>query len=536
MELDEKRLEAIPPGIEPGMNFISLDFEIVMVNRTNERLYAKSAVALLGKKCYQEFEKRDEPCPHCPGRRALETGEAHETETMGLRDDGTQFAARIRAHPVVGPDNQPTGFIEVVEDITEQKRVESLSNISADLRAILLTTQNVHKALRWTLEAALRVEGIDLGCVFLVDLPTGEHSLVYQQGVPPECLEAFAGVSRGEPLSRFAAIAGVPRALEVVPILHRGEQAATLVAGASTYPEIPPTLRAGLQNLGAATGYAISRIRAEQSRGDAVADLEALIAVTPVPTWVVDTENRITLWNAAAERLFGWRAAEVVDCVSPFGRDFGGQDIPPASGRPPATVLAKKDGMPVEVRLFVAPFRDVVGNSSTLVVMAEDLTVERQLANAEHRLVELEAALGRGLTAGADDRLSDNSGTGSSARVLIVDSNQPWGEELAGILSELGYAPMRCSSVSETAVILADAEAEAHPFVLAVVDLVLPAGSSGLAQAAVLRGLGLTAPVVVSSDADVRGFERHGIAGVIKRPFEAGAVEQAIKLTLQDQG
>jgi hypothetical protein len=55
------------------MNLISVDFDLVMVNRTNERLYGKSMVALLGNKCYREFEKRDAPCPHCPGRLALET-------------------------------------------------------------------------------------------------------------------------------------------------------------------------------------------------------------------------------------------------------------------------------------------------------------------------------------------------------------------------------------------------------------------------------------------------------------------------------
>ena len=78
------------------MNLISVDFDLVMVNRTNERLYGKSMVALLGNKCYREFEKRDEPCPHCPGRLALETGEAQEAETTGLRDDGTRFAPASR--------------------------------------------------------------------------------------------------------------------------------------------------------------------------------------------------------------------------------------------------------------------------------------------------------------------------------------------------------------------------------------------------------------------------------------------------------
>jgi PAS domain-containing protein len=106
LDRDEQHFSAPAADSEPGMNLISVDFDIIMVNRTNERLYAKPMVALLGQKCYREFEKRDEPCAHCPGRVALRTGEAHETETTGLRDDGTRFSVRIKAHPVIGPDNR----------------------------------------------------------------------------------------------------------------------------------------------------------------------------------------------------------------------------------------------------------------------------------------------------------------------------------------------------------------------------------------------------------------------------------------------
>lgn len=539
MEAGQNRLEAIPPDAEPGMNYISVDFEIVMVNRTNERLYRKPAVALLGHKCYREFEKRDEPCPHCPGRLALATGEAHQTETVGVRDDGTRFAARIRAHPVMGPDNQPTGFIEIVEDITEQKRAESLSGIYADLRAVLPVTQNVHRALRETLDAAFRVEGIDSGCVFVIDQATGEHSLVSEQGVSPECLDAFLALSRGEPSGHYAEVPGMPRALEVVPILHRGDLIATLVVGSSAYPEVPPTLRTGLQSLGTATGYAISRIRAEQSRGDAVADLEALVAANPVATWALDPDNRVTMWNKAAERLFGWAAEEVMGAPVPFEAvpvDEGSGAASPVE--PLFTTLLAKSGRPVDIRVSTAPFRDVVGDGSTLILMAQDLTLERRLAVMEQRLADMERRLSESGNALRESRPSD-AGDGddvaagtASRRVLIVDSDEPWGEQLAGILSDAGYMPMRCASVSETAVILADAEAEDRPFMLAVVDLVPPSGSSGLAQTAVLRGLGLKAPVVVSSDADVRGYERHGIAGVLKRPFEAGTVEQMVRCAL----
>lgn len=528
MDVEKNRLEAMAPGTEPGMNLISADFDLVMVNRTNERLYGKPIVALLGKKCYREFEKRDEPCPHCPGKLALETGEAHETETVGLRDDGTKFFARIRAHPVMGPHGRPTGFIEVVEDITEQKRAESLDSINAALRTALLGTHNMRKALRETFEAAMRVECIDMGCVFLVDQATGTRELAFGRNVPPACLPSLVELSRGESKTLPAQSAGAPRDIEIVSVLHGGEVVATLVLGTSAYPEIPATLRAGLQSLGAAAGYSISRIRAEQSRGDAVADLEALIAINPVATWLLDTEGRVTLWNRAAERLFGWRATEVIGRLCPVGPPAAQQDTGlPASTGPEVLTLSTKSGSRVEVRLATVPFRDVVGNASSIIAVAEDLSIPRRLAALERDLAGADGAREEDMP----DKQAENgrAHTGHRAlKVLIIDSTESWGRELADTLRRLDYAPEICESVSAAAPAIANAAAEGRPIDLAIVDLVAPRGSGALGQAAVLRELGFKAPVVASSDADVRGHQHHGIAAIIRYPYDDEAVDQVL--------
>jgi PAS domain S-box-containing protein len=518
----------LAPDTEPGMNLISVDFDIVMVNRTNERLYGKPMVALLGNKCYQEFEKRGAPCPHCPGRLALETGVAQETETTGLRDDGTRFAARIKAHPVIGPDNRPTGFIEIVEDITEQKRAESLAVIDTNLQNSLSGIQNVRSALREALRAALLVEGIDCGAAFLVPDGGSRPELVVERGLTPAGLEVFsllvgdAGPSAPAKTDRGP---GVPRAVAVVPVLHRGSAIADLVVGSTVYPEVPASLRNGLQVLGASTGTAISRILAEQSRGDAIADLEAVIAASPLATWAVDGRGSITMWNKAAEKVFGWRAAEVAGSPPPWG---------PASSTGSGTreaVLDRKDGRPVEVRLSTAPFRDVVGNDSAQIYIAEDLRAQRRILELETRVAELEARL----AAAATGMQAAGAGAPSLAgvRVLVVDGNEPWGDELAAMLSALGCFPLRCITPEQTASVLAEAGTSEQSFGLAVVSLLGPGGASGLGQRAALRSLGLRAPVVISSDVDVRGHEQHGIAAVIRRPYSEEAVREALLTALR---
>ncbi len=490
------------------MNLISVDFDLVMVNRTNERLYGKPMVALLGNKCYREFEKRDAPCPHCPGRLALETGVAQEAETTGLRDDGTRFAARIKAHPVIGPDNRPTGFIEIVEDITEQKRAESLAVIDTQLQSSLAGVQNVRSALREGLRAALLVEGIDCGAAFLRHEGSSEPELIVERGLGPACLED-------------------PRVVAVVPILHRGSAIADLVVGSTVYPEMPPSLRNGLQVLGTTTGTAISRILAEQSRGDAIADLEAIIAASPLATWAIDGRGRITMWNKAAEKVFGWRAAEVSGSAPPWG---------PASSvaaGPREVVLDRKDGRPVEVRLSTAPFRDVVGNDSALIFIAEDLRAQRRILELESRMVELEARLAA--ETAAVDQAGEQARRLDGVRVLIVDGNEPWGEELAEILSSLGCAPVRCVAPEQTASVLAQAGMSEQPFCVAVVALLGPGGASGLGQRAALRSLGLQAPVIMSSDVDVRGHEQHGIAAILRRPYSVDAVRDALVTALREK-
>jgi PAS domain-containing protein len=541
VEQYEEQFGIPTPDTEPGMNLISVDYDIVMVNRPNERLYAKAMVAMLGNKCYREFEKRDAPCTHCPGTLALATGEAQETETTGLRDDGTRFSARIKAHPVIGPDNRPTGFIEIVEDITEQKRTESLAAIDGQLQTWLAGIQNVRSALREGLRASLLVEGIDCGAAFMLEIGTQQAELVVERGLNPASLDMFTEMARrtaaqgapaAPPVDLYGAArpSGTPRVVTVIPVLHRNAPLAVIIVGSTVYPVIPPSLRNGLQVLGTTLGTAISRILAEQSRGDAIADLEAVIAVSPLATWAINEQGSITMWNKAAEKVFGWRAGEIVGSPPPWGQSL-------ADGSPPEAALDRKDGTPVEVRLSSAVFRDVVGNDSARIFVAEDLRAQKRIAELEARIVGLEAELemrrgaGASAVATAGDRLPGLKGL----RVLIIDGGEDWGEELSATLTALGCTPMRCVAPEHTSEILAKADAAARQFCVAVVALVGPGGTSGLGQRAALRSLGLAAPVILSSDVEVRGHEQHGIAAVITRPYEQEAVREALLAALQER-
>jgi hypothetical protein len=172
--------------------------------------------------------------------------------------------------------------------------------------------------------------------------------------------------------------------------------------------------------------------------------------------------------------------------------------------------------------LVTASFRDVVGNDSTLLVMAEDLTrVPSGAAKASSITVR------RPMTEAASAPRK-----GEKPRVLIVDAGESWGKDLAGIITDLGYVVSRQASALEAAECVLQARTAHRPFALAVVGMVYANGSSGLDEKASLRALGFDAPVLASSDWAVHGHEHFGISGVIIRPYDAGDVSKALHLAL----
>jgi len=136
LEKSENLYRTFFDNINLGVTLIDAEHNIVMVNPAQSRMFNKATEFFIGKKCFVEFEKREQVCPHCPGVKAMDTGSPKEIESTGFRDDGSQLNVRILAFPVFGSDNKPEGFIEVVEDITDSKKLEAELQKSQKIEAI----------------------------------------------------------------------------------------------------------------------------------------------------------------------------------------------------------------------------------------------------------------------------------------------------------------------------------------------------------------------------------------------------------------
>jgi hypothetical protein len=134
----QERYRALVENTVLGITVIDTNYKIIMANAMLSKLFNKPASDFVGKNCFREYEKREAVCPHCPGVRAMASGNTVEVETQGVRDDGSRFYVRNRAVPLIGLDGVVKGFIEMVEDIDVRKRTEEALRTSKSKYRTLL--------------------------------------------------------------------------------------------------------------------------------------------------------------------------------------------------------------------------------------------------------------------------------------------------------------------------------------------------------------------------------------------------------------
>ena len=117
-----------------------------------------------------------------------------------------------------------------------------------------------------------------------------------------------------------------------------------------------------------------------------------LVEAAPLPIISMTTDGVVQSWNPAAERAFGWTAAEVVGRMLPggiSGRDRAYLDAV-ANGREMAgaqeTSIRRRDGKTLDLRLRASQIVDSAGSLTGLLLIAEDVTKEHRLAAERIRL------------------------------------------------------------------------------------------------------------------------------------------------------
>ncbi len=144
------------------------------------------------------------------------------------------------------------------------------------------------------------------------------------------------------------------------------------------------------------------RKRAERALEETTATLQALIKSSPLAIIALDPEGLVTLWNPAAERMFGWSEREALGRFLPLVPEdrreehaamrqgvLGGEGFADVEVR-----RRRKDGSPIDISISTAPLRDAQGRSVGVMSVSADITerkkAEEKLRRSERNLAESE--------------------------------------------------------------------------------------------------------------------------------------------------
>jgi PAS domain S-box-containing protein len=122
--------------------------------------------------------------------------------------------------------------------------------------------------------------------------------------------------------------------------------------------------------------------------------MRATVTSSPLAIIRIDRDGIVRSWNAAAERLYGWQAKEVIGGRSPIdgGLEFMHILAPVLEGESfqgIEVVRKTRDGRQIDVSISAAPLRDADGNVIGAMAVHEDVSgrkwAARELLRAQHR-------------------------------------------------------------------------------------------------------------------------------------------------------
>jgi PAS domain S-box-containing protein len=108
-------------AIEEGISIHDLNLNILSANQSLARILKTTASELNGKKCYETFHQLSEPPKGCPCLQAIETKRFANAE---VRIPHLKGEFNISIYPLFNADGGLKGFVHIMRDVTEQKRLQ----------------------------------------------------------------------------------------------------------------------------------------------------------------------------------------------------------------------------------------------------------------------------------------------------------------------------------------------------------------------------------------------------------------------------
>jgi signal transduction histidine kinase len=185
-------------GIPDRLSVQSPDFRILRLNRAVIEKYHSSYRELLGKKCYETYYRRSEPCESCPVAATLQSQQPTSSLMKIPEEDAT---LRVYAYPILDERGNLVSVIEHVHDITEEERLQAQLIQSEKLAGIGVLASGVAHEINNPLtgvigmaEAAMEEEDLPTVRSYLSDILTCSQRIAeIVQGLRSYCRASKEG-------------------------------------------------------------------------------------------------------------------------------------------------------------------------------------------------------------------------------------------------------------------------------------------------------------------------------------------------------
>lgn len=354
--------------------------------------------------------------------RAFATGESHVNEFRWVAKDGRVLCMEAHANVIRNAAGHPIGMRGITFDVTERKRTEqALAEGARRQSSMYELVGRLHRAdsLKEVYDAALDALANALRCdrsaILLYDEGNAMRFVAWR-GLSDAYRRAVEGHSpweREDPNPRPVTISDIGElqgelrpvvraegigALTFIPLVANGR----LIGKFMTYynaPHVFTNVELEIsESIARQLALSIQRRRAETAR----ARLAAIVESSDDAIISMDLNGIVTSWNGAAERLYGYKAQEILNrpiaTVIPGERQNEEQFMLSRIRRGETvehyeTVRRRKDGQLFDVSITVSPVRndrgEIIGSSK----IGRDITERKRIERDREMLLETEKSL-----------------------------------------------------------------------------------------------------------------------------------------------
>lgn len=117
----KKKLQSVFDAITDYISMQLPDLRIVMVNEATAKRFKATYQEIIGRKCYEFYQKRDKPCEGCT---IEETIRKKQPTTQEIENPVVGEILRTTFYPILDENGELIGVVEYGKIITEEKKLE----------------------------------------------------------------------------------------------------------------------------------------------------------------------------------------------------------------------------------------------------------------------------------------------------------------------------------------------------------------------------------------------------------------------------